>query len=47
MDEEEPPPPPRHVKLLPRRSAPEESPVSREVAELFDRPDQEPEERSG
>ena len=37
--------PPRHVKLLPRRSAPEESPVSREVAELFDEPDES--ERSG
>jgi hypothetical protein len=46
-DDEEPPPPPRHVKLLPRRTAPEESGVSREVAELFDRPDEEPEERSG
>lgn len=46
-DDEEAPPPPRHVKLLPRRTAPEESGVSREVAELFDRPDQEPEERSG
>lgn len=46
-DEEEPPPPPRHVKLLPRRTAPEQSEVSREVAELFDRPDEEPGERSG
>jgi outer membrane biosynthesis protein TonB len=46
-DDEEPPPPPRHVKLLPRRTAPEESGVSREVAELFDRPDEAPEERSG
>jgi hypothetical protein len=34
------------VKLLPRRTAPEESPVSEEVAELFDRPRKEPEERS-
>lgn len=31
-----PEPPPRHVKLLPRRSAPEPSPASREIAELFD-----------
>jgi len=31
-----PEPPPRHVKLLPRRSAPEPGPASREVAELFD-----------
>jgi outer membrane biosynthesis protein TonB len=46
-DDEEPPPPPRHVKLLPRRTAPEESSVSQEVAELFDRPDEAPEERSG
>ena len=46
-DDEQPPPPPRHVKLLPRRTAPEESEVSREVAELFDRPDEEPGERSG
>ncbi len=46
-DDEEPPPPPRHVKLLPRRTAPEESPVSQEIADLFDRPDEEPEERSG
>ena len=29
--------PPRHVKLLPRRSAPEPSRASQEVAELFDR----------
>jgi hypothetical protein len=33
-------PPPRHVKLLPRRSAPEESQAAREVAELFDKPDE-------
>lgn len=46
-NDEEPPPPPRHVKLLPRRTAPEESQVSQEVADLFDRPDEEPEERSG
>ena len=46
-DDEEPPPPPRHVKLLPRRTAPEESSVSQEVAELFDRPEEAPEERSG
>ena len=31
----EPPPPPRHVKLLPRRSTPEPSRASKEVAELF------------
>jgi hypothetical protein len=30
-----PPPPPRHVKLLPRRSTPEPSRASKEVAELF------------
>jgi hypothetical protein len=49
VEEVEPPPPPRHVKLLPRRNAPEETGVSQEVAELFDRPDEEPEpeERSG
>lgn len=46
-EEPEPPPPPRHVKLLPRRTAPEETGVSQEVADLFDRPDEEPEERSG
>jgi outer membrane biosynthesis protein TonB len=45
-DEDEPTPPPRHVKLLPRRTAPESSRAAEEVAELFDRPD-EPEERSG
>jgi len=33
--EPEPPPPPRHVKLLPRRSTPEPSRASQEVAELF------------
>jgi outer membrane biosynthesis protein TonB len=33
--------PPRHVKLLPRRSAPkEESRAAQEVAELFDEPDE-------
>jgi outer membrane biosynthesis protein TonB len=31
--------PPRHVKLLPRRSAPQESRAAQEVAELFDTPD--------
>jgi hypothetical protein len=45
-EEDEPEPPPRHVKLLPRRTAPEPSRAAQEVAELFDRPD-EPEERSG
>jgi outer membrane biosynthesis protein TonB len=44
---EEPPAPPRHVKLLPRRTAPEETSLSQEVSELFDRPGEEPEERSG
>ena len=29
-------PPPRHVKLLPRRAAPEAAPVASDVAELFD-----------
>ena len=38
--EPEPSTPPRHVKLLPRRSAPQpESRAAREVAELFDKPD--------
>ncbi len=36
----EPSTPPRHVKLLPRRSAPEESRAAKEVAELFDKPDE-------
>jgi len=36
----EPSTPPRHVKLLPRRSAPEESRAVKEVAELFDKPDE-------
>jgi hypothetical protein len=31
--------PPRHVKLLPRRSAPQSSRAAQEVAELFDSPD--------
>ena len=45
--EPEPSTPPRHVKLLPRRSAPEpESRAAQEVAELFDKPD-DPEEQSG
>jgi outer membrane biosynthesis protein TonB len=34
-DEPEPASPPRHVKLLPRRSAPEPSQAAQEVAELF------------
>ena len=34
-DEAEPSPPPRHVKLLPRRSAPQPSRAAEEVAELF------------
>ncbi|HEX3267737.1 MAG TPA: hypothetical protein VHQ98_07135 [Gaiellaceae bacterium] len=33
--EPEPSPPPRHVKLLPRRSAPQPSRAAQEVAELF------------
>jgi outer membrane biosynthesis protein TonB len=45
--EPEPSTPPRHVKLLPRRSAPQqESRAAQEVAELFDKPD-DPEEQSG
>ncbi|HEV8098285.1 MAG TPA: hypothetical protein VGP56_04005 [Gaiellaceae bacterium] len=32
--------PPRHVKLLPRRSAPQESRAEQEVAELFDKSDE-------
>jgi outer membrane biosynthesis protein TonB len=39
--------PPRHVKLLPRRTAPETSRADQEVAELFDPPADEREERSG
>lgn len=44
--EEEATPPPRHVKLLPRRTAPDAEPsrAAQEVAELFD---DEPGERSG
>jgi hypothetical protein len=43
--EEVPVTPPRHVKLLPRREAPEPSRASRDVAELFggeepDRPEE-------
>jgi outer membrane biosynthesis protein TonB len=40
-DEPEPSPPPRHVKLLPRRSAPEPSRAAQEVAELFGSGDEE------
>ena len=36
---------PRHVKLLPRRSAPQESRAVQEVAELFDKPDETEEQR--
>jgi hypothetical protein len=36
----EPEAPPRHVKLLPRRTAPESSRVADEVAELFDEPEE-------
>jgi outer membrane biosynthesis protein TonB len=46
-DDPEPATPPRHVKLLPRRSAPqEESRAAQEVAEIFDEP-HDPEEQSG
>jgi hypothetical protein len=38
--EPEPEAPPRHVKLLPRRTAPETSRVAEEVAELFDEPEE-------
>ena len=38
--EPEPSSAPRHVKLLPRRSAPQESRAVQEVAELFDKPDE-------
>jgi hypothetical protein len=41
----EPSSPPRHVKLLPRRSAPQESQAAQEVAELFDKPDETQERR--
>jgi len=40
-DEPEPSSPPRHVKLLPRRSAPEPSRAAREVADLFGSDDEE------
>jgi hypothetical protein len=43
--EPEPAPPPRHVKLLPRRSTPEPSRASKEVAELFGSSGVEDEER--
>jgi hypothetical protein len=39
-EDPEPSTPPRHVKLLPRRSAPQESRAAQEVAELFDKPDE-------
>ena len=38
--EPEPQTPPRHVKLLPRRTAPESSRAAQEVAELFDEPEE-------
>ena len=38
--EPEPQAPPRHVKLLPRRTAPEEDRAAEEVAELFDEPEE-------
>jgi hypothetical protein len=38
--EPEPQAPPRHVKLLPRRTAPESSRAAQEVAELFDEPEE-------
>jgi hypothetical protein len=38
--EPEPQAPPRHVKLLPRRTAPEEDRAAEEVAELFDDPEE-------
>jgi hypothetical protein len=37
--EPEPQAPPRHVKLLPRRTAPEEDRAADEVAQLFDEPE--------
>jgi outer membrane biosynthesis protein TonB len=46
-DEEDTVVPPRHVKLLPRRTAPGPSRAEQEVAELFDPPADEREERSG
>jgi hypothetical protein len=42
----EPPSQPRHVKLLPRRSAPEPSRASQEVAELFGKQQDEKEAKS-
>ena len=44
--EPEPSAPPRHVKLLPRRSAPEDTRAAQDVAEIFDEPG-DPEEQSG
>ena len=38
--EPEPQTPPRHVKLLPRRTAPEPSRAAQEVADLFDEPEE-------
>jgi hypothetical protein len=40
--EPSPPAPPRHVKLLPRRSAPEPGRAEHEVAELFDSGEDDP-----
>jgi|SRR5215208_11639 len=40
--EPSPPAPPRHVKLLPRRSAPEPGRAEQEVAELFDSAEEDP-----
>jgi hypothetical protein len=40
--EPRPPAPPRHVKLLPRRSAPEPGRAEQEVAELFDSGEDDP-----
>ena len=40
--EPSPPAPPRHVKLLPRRSAPEPGRAEQEVAELFDSGEDDP-----
>jgi|SRR5215211_1679931 len=45
-EEPEPQTPPRHVKLLPRRTAPEPSRAAQEVADLFDEPE-EREEQGG
>jgi hypothetical protein len=42
-----PEPPPRHVKLLPRRSEPDSSRASQEVAELFGEDDETREETAG